>query len=150
MSQFENSLFPSEITKGVSKKEIVAIAEHGVKEQVDSGYINPLQELITAMRIKTFAEAREKTLRPFALKEMREDKETVVLSAKVSKSKEAGRWQFDDPYINELEEELKIVKEKAKLQESRNRMHVTLNGEAITINPGVSYGGGEDAIRVTL
>lgn len=143
-------ILTSQITKGVSKKEIVAIAESGVREQMDAGYISPLAELVTAIRIKTFAEAREKALRPFATREMREDREATILSAKVAKSKEPNKWHFEDVYIAELEEELKIVKEKAKLQDEKNRRHITISGEEIVIRQAFSYGRGEDTIRVTL
>lgn len=143
-------LLPQEITQKTTKKEIVTIAELKVSEMVEGGYANTIEELVTAIRVQTYAEAIVKALRPHAAKEMREDKETVVLGAKVSKQTESGRWQFDDDYINRLEEELKVVKEKSKNKEKKNRLHVTLEGEEVTISPALHVGGGDLTIKITL
>ena len=65
-----------------------------------------------------------------------------MIGSTTEKAKEAGRWEFNDPYPTELENEVAAVKEKAKLTEERLRTHVTLSGEITTITPAYKREGG--------
>jgi predicted nucleic acid-binding protein len=140
---------PELITGSVSKKKIESIAADHVKEQMEEGMLDPLKEIVSATKLSAYFAQRVSSLRPYALTAVSGSKEVAVLGAKVVESRDAGSWSFSDPYIDELEAELKIAKEKAKLDNQKDRMHITLAGEEITITKGVKKEGGEN-VKVML
>ena len=131
------------------KKDIEAMAVRDVGILIEDGFSDAAAELIMAMRLETYFATRAKALRPYALAELREDRAKTVIGSTIEKAKEAGRWEFNDPYLTELENEVAAVKEKAKLTEERLRTHVTLAGEITTITPAYKREGGE-TVRVKL
>ena len=132
-----------------SKAEITLLAKDVVQQEMDEGFIKATEELVTATRLKTFFEGRVDALRSHALNEMREDKNSTVLGASLSKSIEGGKWEFEDQYLATLKEEIDTVKEKAKKKDPKDRIHLTLAGELITISQATKIDG-KESVKVTL
>lgn len=131
------------VSQATSKKQIEAISKDLVKQEMEEGFIDPCKELVTATKLSAFFAARVDELRPYALQELGSDKSRGVLGAKVKKSSTPGRWNYSDSYLEQLKKEVKIVEEKSQLADEKDRMHITLSGEMITIARGAKTPGGE-------
>lgn len=138
-----------ELSRSASKKEIQQIAARQVEQEMEAGYTDAVEELVTASRLVAYFTERVASLRPHATRQMQEDKSRTVLSAKVEKGNEAGKWTINDPYLSALEDEIKTVKEKARKKDRKDRLHITLSGEEVFIEPAQHLPGGE-TIKVTL
>lgn len=132
-----------------SKRDIEALALSVVAEEMEGGHMNPIEELVMASKGVAYLDARVSSLRPHALNEMREINETGALGAKVQKAKTPGRWSYSDNYLESLKAEIKEVEAKAQKKEKKDRLHITLDGEEIFIEPAVKSEGGE-TVKVLL
>lgn len=132
-----------------SKRDIEALALSVVADQMEEGDINPIEELVMASKGMAYLDARVASLRPHALNEMREIKETGSLGAKVQKAKTPGRWTYADKYLESLKAEIKSIEAKAQKKDKKDRIHITLDGEEIFIEPAIKTEGGE-TVKVLL
>ena len=137
------------ITERATKKRIEEFAGQQVGEQWDTGFMDPVQEIVVATKLAAYFTARVSALRHFALLELKGEKRRSSLGASVEQTTNAGRWEHEDPYMEQLKEELKFVEEKAKHADPAQRSHVTLLGEVITIQRSRKIEGGEN-VKVLL
>lgn len=138
-----------ELTRSTSKKDIQALAARQVQQQMDEGYVDPLQQLVVFTKLAAYCNEMVSQYRPHATRELAEQKSKGVLGAVVERGKSAGEWLLEDPYLTELEEEIKTVKEKSRKKEAKDRLHVTLSGEEVYISPARYVPGGE-SVKVKL
>lgn len=132
-----------------NKKNIGIFAKSYTESQIEEGFIDVGEQLVIGTRILTFFEERINVLRKAVLIKAEQYKNTSQLGAKLELMATGGKWEFSDPYILSLEEELKVAKEKAKQVNAKDRVHITLAGEQITLTKGIKIPGGE-TIKVTL
>jgi hypothetical protein len=140
---------PAALRDVKSKKDIEALALSVVAQEIEEGFINPIEELVMSTKGVAYLAARTDALRAHALNEMKEMKEVGVLGAKVQKSTTPGRWAYDDEYLSRLKDEAKTVESKAQKKEKKDRLHITLEGEEIFIEPATKTEGGE-TVKVLL
>lgn len=139
----------SAIEKCFNKKQIEAMAQQMVESEMEEGFADPIIELVSATKLAAFFAARVSALRSHALEELKGEKEMSALGSKVQKSVEPSRWEYEDSYLEELKNEIKLVQDKAQQSEERNRHHITLSGESIIIQRGIKKMGGE-TVKVIL
>lgn len=141
---------PLDLIRGVtSKKGIEQLSTFRVAQEMQDGYIDPVTELVIATKLQAFFAARTSALRNHALTGMQEEKERGVLGSRVQKANEASRWEYTDPYLEELTTEVKTVQAKAQMKAEKDRVHITLAGEQIIITPAIKRQGGE-TVKVLL
>jgi hypothetical protein len=149
MVDLQNPEVGAELARSTSKRDIEALAVQVVEQQMGEGYTKAPEALVIAARLQTYLAARVKALRPHALNELSGQKAQGVLGSTVERGTEAGRWAFNDPYFFALENELEEVKAKMKKKEEKDRYHITLSGECVTLNHGHYTAGGE-TVKVKL
>lgn len=137
------------LSSSSNKKNIQAWAKSYTESQIEEGFIDVGEQLVIGMRMQTLFEERVNVLRKAVLIKASDYNKETILGAKLELAGTGAKWEFDDPYITQLEEELKLAKEKAKLAGDKDRLHITLAGEQITLKKGTKIPGGE-TIKVTL
>jgi hypothetical protein len=132
-----------------TKKEVEEASHRLVEKEVEEGFIDPLYEIVEASRLAAFYAQRVSSLRSFCLYAMKESKEELSNGAKILKSSTPGTWNYTEPYLDELKEEIKIVQEKCQKSSDKDRHHITLSGEVIDLERAVKTAGGE-SVKVML
>lgn len=137
------------VTVAGSKKNIESAAARFAQDDIDTGRSSSPKQLVTSNRFLIFFTKLTEVYRKESLYDLRSKEDFTVLGATLSVVGSASKWEQNDPYIASLEAELAIVKDKAKLSEDKDRVHITLAGEEVFIKRAVKIPGGE-TVKIQL
>lgn len=141
-----------------SKKELVSIAQATIKERIDSGLYDPLQDFIYVKRIVEFGAALLDSLKKSAIKEAAKYEKGFTLSGAKVELYQNSSWDYSvDPTWSKVNEQ---VQKLSKWLEEHEKYLKTLQapkavpdeetGEVITYYPPVQKGKSGENIRISF